>query len=302
MSSKHTIVGLGEVLWDVLPGGRQLGGAPANFAYFANLLGERGVVASRVGEDELGREAAVRLRELGSSTEYLQRDSMHPTGTVQVRVDAAGQPQFEIARPVAWDFLQWTPQWQQLAETADAVCFGSLAQRSQASRETIRQFLRSIRQQALCVFDVNLRSPFYSPEVLSESLSRADVIKLNHDELPILARLAGIAWGAEGTAAEALLRLHKARLVCVTRGKRGSLLLTKEGASEHPGFRISVADTVGAGDAFTATLVHHCLAGTSLDKMNEDANRVGAWVASQVGATPVPANGDLQLAIETMRP
>jgi len=301
MSSKHIIVGLGELLWDVLPGGRQLGGAPANFAYFANLLGERGVVASRVGGDELGREAADRLRELGSSTEYLQCDSVHPTGTVQVRVDAAGQPQFEIARPVAWDFLQWTPQWQQLAETADAVCFGSLAQRSPATRETIRQFLRSTRQQTLRVFDVNLRSPFYSREVLSESLSMADVIKLNHDELPILARLVGISWSDERTAAEALLRLHKARLVCVTRGSRGSLLLAKEGASEHPGFRVNVVDTVGAGDAFTATLVHHCLAGASLDQMNEDANRVGAWVASQVGATPVPANGDLQLALETLK-
>jgi len=133
MSRKHTIVGLGELLWDLLPSGRQLGGAPANFGYFANLLGDRGIVASRVGNDDLGRQAASRLRQLGSSTEYLQYDPTHATGTVAVRVDAAGQPQFEIARPVAWDFLEWTPAWKKLAEEADGVCFGSLAQRSPVS-------------------------------------------------------------------------------------------------------------------------------------------------------------------------
>jgi fructokinase len=302
MSSKHTIVGLGEILWDLLPSGRQLGGAPANFAYFANLLGNRGVVASRLGDDPLGREAAGKIRNLGSCSDYLQCDSVHPTGTVQVRVDAAGQAQFEIAQPVAWDFLAWTPAWTQLAEQADAVCFGSLAQRSPASRETILQFLRSTRPQALRVFDVNLRPPFYSAEVLAASLPLADVIKLNHDELPILARLLAIPFTNERAAAQALLHAHNAKLLCVTRGSRGSLLLSAHGADEHPGFRVSVADTVGAGDAFTATLVHYFLAGAPLEEMNEAANRVGAWVASQVGATPVPENGNLRLALATLKP
>lgn len=302
MSRTRTIVGLGEILWDLLPGGPQLGGAPANFAYFSRLLGNHGVVASRVGNDELGRLAAARLRELGSSTDYLQCDSVHPTGTVQVRVDAAGQPQFEIAQPVAWDFLEWNSSWQQLAEQADAVCFGSLAQRSVASRETILRFLRSTRPETLRVFDVNLRQPFYSAEVLAASLPLADVIKLNHDELPLLLRLLGMPFTGERAAAEALLRAHKARLVCVTRGGGGSLLVGEQGAAEHPGFRVTVADTVGAGDAFTATLVHHCLLGVSLREMNEAANRVGAWVATQVGATPVPQNGDLQLALAALQP
>ncbi|HEV2114485.1 MAG TPA: carbohydrate kinase, partial [Terriglobales bacterium] len=297
MSSTYTIVGLGELLWDLLPDGRQLGGAPANFAYFTNLLGDRGVVASRVGDDDLGHAAAGRLRELGSSPEHLQFDSSHPTGTVQVRLDAAGQPEFEIARPVAWDFLQWTPAWKLLAEEADAVCFGSLAQRSPVSRETILQFVRSTRRQALRVFDVNLRAPFYSAEVLAASLALADIVKLNNDELPVVARLLGIPFTGERAAAEALLRAYKASLVCVTRGNCGSLLMSRQAAAEHPGYRVEVADTVGAGDAFTATLVHHCLRGASLEEMNEAANRVGAWVASQVGATPVPQNGDLQLAL-----
>lgn len=297
MSSKHTIVGLGELLWDLLPSGRQLGGAPANFAYFATLLGDRGVVASRVGTDELGIEAAARLRHLGAAAEYLQSDSSHPTGTVQVGVAAGGQPCFAIAQAVAWDYLQWTPAWAQLAKEADAVCYGSLAQRSASSRQTILQFLRSTRPQALRVFDVNLRPPFYSAEVLAASLALADVVKLNHDELPTLASVLGIPYTNERMAAEALVGAGKVRLVCVTRGACGSLLVSCEGAAEHPGFRVAVADTVGAGDAFTATLVHHCLRGASLTTMNEAANRVGAWVASQVGATPVPPGGDLQTVL-----
>lgn len=302
MSSKHTIVGLGELLWDVLPSGRQLGGAPANFAYFTNLLGDRGLVASRVGDDELGREAAARLRQLGCSTDYLQRDPLHATGTVQVQVDAAGQPRFEIARPVAWDFLEWTPEWQRLAAEADAVCFGSLAQRSLQSRETILQFLRSTRPQALRVFDVNLRPPFYSSEVLASALPLAHIIKLNHDELPLMARLLGFPFTGERAAAEALLGRHGARLVCVTRGGCGSLLVAEKGAAEHPGFRVPVADTVGAGDAFTAALVHYHLLGATLREMNEAANRVGAWVASQVGGMPVPENGDLRNAVADLKP
>ncbi|HKC70927.1 MAG TPA: carbohydrate kinase [Terriglobales bacterium] len=302
MNRKHTIVGLGELLWDLLPSGRQLGGAPANFAYFANLLGDRGVVASRVGEDDLGTKAADRLRQLGSSTKYLQYDRTHATGTVAVRVDAAGQPQFEIASPVAWDFLEWTPTWKKLAEEADAVCFGSLAQRSEVSRESILQFLRSTQPQALRVFDVNLRAPFYSRNVLEASLPLADVIKLNHDELPVLAGLLGIPLSEERSTAEALLHASRAKLVCVTRGSCGSLLVAKAGAAEHPGFRVVVVDTVGAGDAFTATLVHHCLRGSPLEEMNEAANRVGAWVASQAGATPVPKNGNLELAVAALKP
>ena len=297
MPSKHIIVGLGELLWDLLPSGRHLGGAPANFAYFANLLGNRGVVASRVGLDALGREAASRLVELGSSIDYLQRDPSHPTGTVQVRVDAAGQPRFEIAEPVAWDFLQWTPPWKRLAEGADAVCFGSLAQRSAASRETIRQFLSFTRADALRVFDVNLRPPFYSEPVLAESLSLADIIKLNHEELPVMMRLLGYLVSNEQLAAETLLGASKAKIVCVTRGSCGSLLVGRTGADEHPGYRVHVADTVGAGDAFTATLVHYALMGASLEETNSAANRVGAWVASQVGATPLPTDGNLHTVL-----
>ncbi|HLK32610.1 MAG TPA: carbohydrate kinase [Terriglobales bacterium] len=303
MQPKHTIVGLGELLWDLLPGGPQLGGAPANFAYFANLLGDRGIVASRIGgDDDLGRQAVARLRQVGCSTEYLQQDAIHPTGTVHVHVDPAGQPQFQISQPVAWDFLQWTPAWKQLAEQADAICFGSLAQRSAVSRDTILQFLRHANAQALRVFDVNLRSPFYSAEVLAGSLPLATIIKMNQDELPIVADRLGIIFKGERAAAEALLAHCGLKLVCVTRGQRGSLLFGEQGADEHPGFRVPVVDTVGAGDAFTATLVYYFLRGASLREMNDTANRIGAWVATQAGATPMPADGDLQLAVATLKP
>ncbi len=285
MSKRNIIVGLGELLWDLFPAGKQLGGAPANFAYITSLLGDKGIPASRLGQDSLGADAIRRLGELGLSTEFIQQDADHPTGTVKVEVDRTGQPRFEISESVAWDFLEWTPQWQKLAQQADAVCFGSLAQRSQHSRATIRRFVRASRKSAIRVFDVNLRQNFYSVEVLAESMKLATIVKLNHEELPKIMSLFELETRGEEASARQLLS-HEVKLVCVTRGNGGSLLVSADELSEHPGFKVKVADTVGAGDAFTAALVHGYLRGTSLSQINETANRVGAWVASQSGATP----------------
>jgi fructokinase len=288
MKQRYAIVGLGELLWDLLPAGRHLGGAPANFAYFSNVLGDRGVVASRVGNDALGRETIEQLKHLKLDPSHVQRDHAHPTGTAPVTVSRSGQPQFIITRSVAWDFLQMTPAWRALARSADAICFGSLAQRSPRSRKTIREFLRSTRVETLRVFDVNLRQEFYSPTLIANSLELADVVKLNHQELPRIMEMLNLPYSSPGTAARRLLREYDLRLVCVTRGSRGSLLVSPAGKDRHPGFRIKVADAIGAGDAFTAALVHHYLRGASLAGMNEAANRLGSWVASQSGATPVP--------------
>lgn len=279
-------MGLGELLWDILPNGRQLGGAPANFAYMTSLLGDEGIVASRVGDDDLGREAKTRLTQLGLNTEYIQTDSRHATGVAYVEVDDKGQPKFEIAKPVAWDFFEWIPSWEALAKKADAVCFGSLAQRSQQSREAIEAFLKTTSPAATRIFDVNLRRSYYSPQVLADSSKNAHIMKLNNDELPIVAQALGFSFKNEESAAECLLNAFALELVCVTRGARGSLLVSQHGENEHSGIPIKVGDTVGAGDAFTAALVYHFLRGTSLDEMNEAANRMGAWVASQTGATP----------------
>ena len=305
---KKTVVGLGEVLWDLLPEATHLGGAPANFAYITSLMGDRGVVASRVGADARGQEARRRMEALGLPVTFLQTDADkdHPTGTAQARVDGKGQASFMIAQPAAWDFMEWTPQWQDLAKEADAVCFGSLAQRSPQSRETIRNFLRATSRDALRIFDVNLRGDFFSRELLAESMSLANIVKLNDEELPRIMKLGGLVHsndhsnvhsaghGGEKSAAEKLLSLYDLELVCITRGNRGSLLVSKSGSSEHAGFRVQVADTIGAGDAFTAGLTHEYLHGASLDGMNEVANLVGAWVASQAGATPAPKQGALE--------
>jgi fructokinase len=283
----YTVVGLGELLWDIFPDGKQLGGAPANFAYMINLLGDTGIVASRVGEDDLGREAKQRLQTLGLQTSFLQGDANHATGTVKVDVDPAGQPTFKIAAPVAWDFFQWTSQWRSLAQQADAVCFGSLAQRCATSRGTIRAFLKAVRPEATRVFDVNLRQNFYSAETLSESAALAEIIKVNHEELPIVAKLLGLPFVYdERRAAQWLRDTYGSKLVCITRGAKGSLVLGEDEISEHSGYPVYVADTVGAGDAYTAALVYHYLRHASASTLNEAANRMGAWVAGQTGATP----------------
>jgi fructokinase len=292
MRREFTVVGLGEVLWDLLPAGKQLGGAPANFAYISTLLGDRGVVASRVGNEALGDEAAERLRTLGRDVSYLQRDRLYPTGTVPVEVNRSGHPRFKIRKHVAWDFLGWTPSWKRLAEKADAVCFGALAQRSPRSRATIGKFLRYTRKDAVRVFDVNLRQGFYCAEVLQASFSVATIVKMNQEELPVILTLLGLEPGEEKRSAKRLLAFGP-ELVCVTRGERGSLLVTEKRAVEHAGFLVRVKDTIGSGDAFTAGLVHQYLRGASLQKMSEAANRVGSWVASEVGGMPVTDKREL---------
>jgi fructokinase len=290
---KRITVGLGELLWDLFPAGKQMGGAPANFAYITSLLGDEGIPASRLGQDVLGSQAIQRLGELSLSTEFVQQDAEHATGTVKVEVNSTGQPRFEISESVAWDFLDWTPQWQKLAQQADALCFGSLAQRSEHSRATIRKFLLASQPGAVRVFDVNLRQNFYSAQVLAESMKLATIVKLNHEELPKIMRLFELEHRREEDSARLLLSSYDLELICITRGNEGSLLISSDEYSEHPGFRVKVADTVGAGDAFTAALVHGYLRGTSPTQINDTANRVGAWVASQSGATPAPKVGGL---------
>jgi fructokinase len=298
---KKKVVGLGEVLWDVLPERTCLGGAPANFAYITTLMGDQGIVASRVGEDSLGIDALRHMEGLGLNIDYVQTDAKHPTGTVKVQLDDKGQARFEIADPVAWDFLESTQDWKKLAAQADAVCFGSLAQRSEPSRDAIRSFLSSTSPNVLKVFDVNLRQCYYSQDILAESMKLADIVKLNDEELPKIMVLGGYSHKDEMSSAQQLVSAYGLKLVCVTRGSRGSLLVRSRDSSEHRGFRVKVADTVGSGDAFTAGLVHEYLHGASLPLMNEVANLVGAWVASEVGAMPTPKRGALENSLAEIR-
>jgi len=286
MKSSYKTVGIGEILWDTLQDGKHLGGAPTNFAYLTSLLGDEGIVASRIGNDALGQETIEKAAALGLSTQFIQRDPHQPTGSARVNVDSDGQPVFMIVKPVAWDFLEWSSEWQSLAQNLDVVCFGTLAQRSQQSCETIRQFLSAVPKSALRVLDMNLRQEYFSAEILDSSFKLAHIVKLNHEELSRAINLLGHKFGSEEDAARRLLGFYGLKLICVTRGARGSLLVAHSGTANHPGFRVKVADTVGSGDGFTACLVHHFVRGTPLEQMNEAANRFAAWVATQAGGTP----------------
>ncbi|MFQ5737936.1 MAG: carbohydrate kinase [Acidobacteriota bacterium] len=285
-SGPKLLVGLGELLWDQLPGGQQLGGAPANFAYHASGLGNRGLIASRIGSDGLGRQAVERLHELELDSSYLQIDETHPTGLVRVELDESGQPAYSIRENVAWDFLEWTDRWHQLAEEAHVVCFGSLAQRFPQSRRTIRCFLEALDHDCLSIFDVNLRQSYYSAESVSQSLQLAKVLKVSEEERSSLSHLLHLNAGSGRDWARQVLRDYGLELVCITRAAQGCLLVTESEWAEHPGFPVRVADAVGAGDAFTAALSHQLLRGRPLRRIAETANCLGAWVASQVGAMP----------------
>ena len=302
MTRPAIMIGLGEVLWDLLPSGKALGGAPANFAYMANLLGDEGIVVSRIGNDEAGREVRAAMEKLGLSTSYLQEDTRYPTGVVSVQIDAAGQPEFKIKDSVSWDCLEWTPSWAELAARADVICFGSLAQRSPISRATVQRFLEAAPERTLRIYDVNLRESFYSRELLQQSFKLSHIAKLNDEELFRVSDLLGVAPRSEEGRARGLLVEYGLQLICVTRGARGSLLVSKDKTVEHKGFNIKVADAVGAGDAFTACLAHHYIRGESLEKISESANRFAAWLATQVGATPPIPGTRLQDALDQAVP
>ncbi len=282
------VVGLGELLWDVLPDGKRLGGAPSNFAYISSLLGNHATLVSRVGNDDLGREAVARVSNLGVDASHIQVDSVHPTGTVSVTLDDRGIADFRIVREVAWDYIEWNADIRQLAAQAEVVCFGTLAQRQEPSKSTIHHFLRATRESCLRIFDVNLRQSYYDATILKTGFALATVVKANDEELPVVLQACGLPTSSdEGADAELLMQHFGMELICITRGQKGSLLMKKDASySEHPGFRVQVADTVGAGDAFTAALAHYYRLGHSLDTINAAANRIGSWVASHKGATP----------------
>lgn len=282
---KSVVIGLGEVLWDLFPEGKQFGGAPANFAYHAKCLGAEGFVVSAVGNDELGREILDRLDALGLNRQFVAVDEAHPTGTVSVELDGAGKPRYVIHENVAWDSIPAMPGLMELAQKADAVCFGSLAQRAAGSRKTIRDFLGATQEGCLRILDINLRQRFYDAKTVIRSLELANVLKLNDEELPVLTRLLKIS-GGEDDVMDALRDRYDLRVIALTKGAHGSVLIGPDGRSVHAGVAAKVVDTVGAGDAFTAALAVGLLRGLDLDDINDHANHVAAYVCSRPGATP----------------
>jgi fructokinase len=280
------VVGLGEALWDVLPDGDHFGGAPANVALHAAALGAESWLVSAVGQDARGDAALARLDAAGVRRDTVARLADHPTGVVRVTLDAAGHPVYDIATESAWDYLPWSVAVQQVAERADAIAFGSLAQRSPTSRATIRRAVSTTRDSSWRLFDVNLRQTYYDAGVLTTSLELANAVKLNDGELPVVAQLCGVRAAAPVDQLRALCDRFGLRLAALTRGACGALLVTPDEVCESAAPPTVVADTVGAGDAFTAALLIGVLAGCSLDAVSRRANAVASYVCSQPGATP----------------
>jgi fructokinase len=284
--SRHLVVGLGEALWDILPSGRHLGGAPLNFAYISSLLGKHAAICTRVGDDALGKEIKHELAARRLDTNGVQIDSDLPTGTVKVRLKDS-QPEYEIRQPAAWDALECTPQWLEIVAKSDAICFGSLAQRSAKSRETVLKMLENASKSCLKVLDINLRKPFYSRQVIESALQFANILKLNDAELAEIAAMFGIRGNDQRDQMRALLREFALKCVFVTCGEHGAVAVNDENeTAEHLGFTVEVRDTIGAGDAFTAAAVHALLAGMDLKSTLALANRWASWVASQPGGMP----------------
>jgi fructokinase len=279
------VLGVGEVLWDLLPTGPQLGGAPANFACHARALGAEAGVTTRVGSDEYGATIFERFKEMGISNSSLQVDKTAPTGTVTVELTGNGIPHFTIHENVAWDRLEATPAALEAARQADAICFGSLAQRKPQARASIQRLVAAASHNALRVFDVNLRQRYYSREVIEQSLGLATALKLNDAELPVLAAMFGLA-GTIPRQIQEISRLFGLQVIALTRGPAGSLLFRSGQWSDCPSAPIDVIDTVGAGDAFTAALVLGLLQEMELDELNSLANEVARFVCSFAGATP----------------
>jgi len=280
-----TVVGLGEILWDILPGGKQLGGAPANFAYHAQALGAEAIPVSCVGDDENGKEILSQLQKLGLNRNYIAIDKNHHTGYVTVKLDKAGQPDYTIHEDVAWDFIPSDEKLPTLAQRADAVCFGSLCQRCETSRSTIGRVLETAGDDCLCIFDINLRQSYYNRQIIEKSLQYTDVLKLNDEELPVLARLLELT-GTQADLLSRLTRRYELRMIALTRGPNGSLLYGDGKTCDHEGFHTEVIDTVGAGDAFTAAITIGLLNNKTMDEINESANHLAGFVCSQAGATP----------------
>ena len=279
------IIGIGELVWDMLPSGRQLGGAPVNFAYWCNRLGAAGYPVSAVGNDEPGQTALAVLAQTGLVLDHIQQNA-RPTGRVDVTLSGDGIPQYDIIEGVAWDPLTATAATRKLAATADALCWGTLAQRSEASHRAITSLLEAAKPGCLKVFDINIRQPWYSREIILDSLEKADVLKLNEDELPLLSSLLDLQADGE----EAIARLGKAfalKYVIYTAGASHSEIHTVEGlVSRLATPKVKVVDTVGAGDSFSAAFITSLLQGEDLPTCHRKAVETAAMVCTLHGAIP----------------
>lgn len=281
------VVGMGEALWDVLPEGKKIGGAPANFAYHVSQFGLTSCVVSAVGDDALGKEITENFTSKGLN--QLIAEVPYPTGTVQVEIDPAGVPQYEIKENVAWDNIPYTARLEQLAERTKAVCFGSLAQRNVVSRNTINRFFDAMPRTAdsLVVFDVNLRQGFYNKEIICNSMKRCNILKINDEGLVTVSRMFGYPGIDLQDKCWILLGKYNLKMLILTCGINGSYVFTPGNVSFQPTPKVEVADTVGAGDSFTAAFIASILKGKSVQEAHSLAVQTSAYVCTKKGAMPI---------------
>lgn len=287
MNDIDMVVGMGEALWDVLPEGKKIGGAPANFAYHVSQFGLPSCVVSAVGADALGKEIVENFTSKGLN--QLIAEVPYPTGTVQVEIDQAGVPQYEIKENVAWDNIPWTKQLESLAARTKAVCFGSLAQRNVVSRNTINRFLDAMpgKGDSFVVFDVNLRQGFYNKEILCNSMKRCNILKINDEELVTVSRMFGYPGIDLQDKCWILLGKYNLKMLILTCGINGSYVFTPGNVSFYPIPMVEVADTVGAGDSFTAAFIASLLKGKSVVEAHSLAVHTSAYVCTKNGAMPI---------------
>lgn len=282
---KPLVAGIGELLWDIFQDGKKPGGAPANFSFHAGQAGCDAIIISAVGNDQLGKELLSTLNGLNLNTKYIQQNSF-PTGTVTVQRDENGQPRYTIHENTAWDNIRLNEEIHKILDQLDAVCFGTLGQRSLVSAESIQKVLNSLKPGCLKIFDVNLRQHYYSAETIEESLKQTDILKLNDEELSVISEMFCIT-GAEEEKLEKFVSRYNLKYLVYTLGANGSFVLTPKESSFLKSPKVKVADTVGAGDSFIAVFTAGILQGESLETAHKKANVAAAFVCSQKGACPV---------------
>lgn len=283
--NKPLLIGAGELLWDMLPGGKQLGGAPANFVWHASQLGGQGIVYSAVGADDLGDEIINLLDQKEMDTRFISRLALYPTGKVDIRLDDTGVPEYTIQTNVAWDKIPLSDSRNEIVGTASAFCFGALAQRDDVSFTTIQSLLTELPENCLKIFDINLRQTFYSRAVIELSFQKCNILKLNEEELPVVARIFGLN-GEEKQILDQLLLGFEIEMIALTKGGAGSLIQTKAESSWLESPKVVIADTVGAGDSFTAALAIGLLKNRPLKEVHHTAVEISAYVCTQKGAMP----------------
>jgi len=277
------IVCFGEVLWDVLPSGKVAGGAPMNVAFHFKNFGMEALLASRIGQDKLGGELYHFLEQKGLNLELLQEDNQHPTSTVQVSLDAEGHASYEIVQPVAWDFIEWNDKMASAVQRAEALVYGSLASRNNTSRNTLKKLLEAATKK---VFDVNLRTPHFSKEVIEELMNKADLVKMNDDELAMLSNWFGSGSSNERDKMQRLLNTFELSGLILTKGKDGAAYLDKNKYYTSAAYPVKIEDTVGSGDSFLAGFLTKLLQGKPPEECLNFACATGALVATQKGGTP----------------